>query len=100
METARLFWEINMDVPQKTLPQKTADQIIDYVVENHLKPGEKLPTEKELSARLCVSRSVMREALSILATMHIIRAVHGKTRKCHYAQFLSGIYAAGICQYR
>lgn len=77
MKTARLFWEINMDVPQKTLPQKTADQIIDYVVENHLKPGEKLPTEKELSARLCVSRSVMREALSILATMHIIRAVQG-----------------------
>ena len=63
-----------MEVPQKTLPQKTADRIIDYIVENQLPPGGKLPTEKDLSAMLCVSRSVMREALSILSTMHIIRS--------------------------
>lgn len=66
-----------MEVPQKTLPQKTADRIIDYIVENQLPPGGKLPTEKDLSAMLCVSRSVMREALSILSTMHIIRMVQG-----------------------
>ena len=66
-----------MEDLQKTLPQKTADQIIDYIVAHHLKPGEKLPTEKALSMQLCVSRSVMREALSILATMHIIRMVQG-----------------------
>ena len=66
-----------MTVLQKTLPQKTADQIIDYIVQNQLAPGEKLPTEKVLSTMLCVSRSVIREALSILGTMHIIRMIQG-----------------------
>lgn len=62
---------------QKTLAQKTADQVIDHIVQNSLKPGDKLPTEKKLAALMCVSRSVVREALSILATMHIIRLVQG-----------------------
>lgn len=62
---------------QKTLAQKMADQIIDYIAANGLKPGDKLPTEKKLTALMCVSRGVVREALSILATMHIIRLVHG-----------------------
>ncbi len=66
-----------MDDTQKTLPQKTADKVISFIVEKGLKPGEKLPTEKELAGLMCVSRSVVREALSILATMHIIRLVQG-----------------------
>ena len=62
---------------QKTLAQKTADHVIDYIVQNGLKPGDKLPTEKKLTTLMCVSRSVVREALSILATMHIVRLVQG-----------------------
>lgn len=62
---------------QKTLAQKTADQVIDFIVKQGLKPRDKLPTEKELTALMCVSRGVVREALSILATMHIIRLVQG-----------------------
>ena len=66
-----------MEGPKKTLAQKTADQVIDYIVQHGLNPGDKLPTELKLSSLMCVSRGVMREALSILATMRIIRLVQG-----------------------
>ena len=62
---------------QETLAQKTAAQIIDLILKEKFHPGSKLPTEKELTAAMCVSRGVVREALSILATMHIVRLVHG-----------------------
>ena len=66
-----------MEKNQKTLAQKTADRVLDYIVQNRLNPGDRLPTEKNLTSLMCVSRSVVREALSILATMHIIRLVQG-----------------------
>lgn len=66
-----------MEISQRAPVQKILDQIIDHIVKNGLKPGDKLPTEKELTAILCTSRSVLREVLSILAAMHIIRIVQG-----------------------
>ncbi len=61
----------------KTLAQKTSDDIIEYIIRNNLKPGDKLPKERELTQILCVSRSAVREALCILSTMHIVRLVQG-----------------------
>ncbi|MDD4679980.1 MAG: GntR family transcriptional regulator, partial [Clostridia bacterium] len=38
-------------------------QIMDNIKKGELKPGDKLPTERELASQLNVSRTAIREAL-------------------------------------
>jgi GntR family transcriptional repressor for pyruvate dehydrogenase complex len=40
-------------------------------------PGDQLPSERELSAQMGVSRSVVREALGRLASLGLVRSMHG-----------------------
>ncbi len=40
-------------------------------------PGDLLPSEREISASMGVSRSVVREALGRLASLGLVRSVHG-----------------------
>jgi DNA-binding FadR family transcriptional regulator len=42
-----------------------------------LAPGDRLPSEREISAVLGVSRSVVREALGRLASLGLVSSVHG-----------------------
>src|SRR5918994_6765271 len=48
-----------------------------YIVDNSLRPGDRLPTERELIQQLGVSRSVLREALRELQAQRMIVARHG-----------------------
>ncbi|MBQ9500592.1 MAG: FadR family transcriptional regulator [Lentisphaeria bacterium] len=50
----------------------TIDAIGNYIRDNKLKEGAPLPTELELSSRLGVSRSILREALRHFRTLGII----------------------------
>src|SRR5207245_5423044 len=54
-----------------------ANQFEQQILAGELAPGELLPSERELSARLNVSRSVVREALGRLASLGLVRSVHG-----------------------
>ncbi|MFH5181832.1 FadR/GntR family transcriptional regulator [Paenibacillus sp. TAB 01] len=65
-------------VKRETMSKQVVDQIIELLRSGQLKPGDKLPTESELSEKLFVSRPVLREALSSLETMGMI---HRKTRE-------------------
>lgn len=56
----------------KKIYEEIVQQIKDLVYEGNLKPGDRLPSERELSERLNVSRASVREALSALAAMGII----------------------------
>lgn len=47
-------------------------QIMDNIKKGELKPGDKLPTERELASQLNVSRTAIREALRSLETMGVI----------------------------
>ncbi len=47
-------------------------QIIDSIKSGELKPGDKLPTERELALQLNVSRTAIREALRSLEIMGVI----------------------------
>lgn len=53
-------------------------KIKDYVAENRLQPGDKLPTERDLAAALGVSRPVIREALGTLEALGYIYKKRGK----------------------
>jgi GntR family transcriptional regulator, transcriptional repressor for pyruvate dehydrogenase complex len=55
-----------------------AEQILELISESELRPGDRMPTEKELAERLGASRSVVREAVKILSAIGRVRAHKGR----------------------
>src|SRR5687768_1499337 len=55
-----------------------AEQILQFIAELRLKPGDRMPTENELAARLGTSRTVVREAVKILSAIGRVRAQKGR----------------------
>ncbi|HSK99202.1 MAG TPA: FadR/GntR family transcriptional regulator [Rubrobacteraceae bacterium] len=64
--------------PRTRLRDRAAEQLLDLVVSGGLSPGERLPPERELCARLEVSRTVVREALNLLEARGLISIEHGR----------------------
>ena len=64
---------------KKSVPEEIVKEILQMIQRGDLKPGDQLPTERELMEQLGVSRSSVREALSALSIMNIIiiRQGHG-----------------------
>jgi GntR family transcriptional repressor for pyruvate dehydrogenase complex len=67
------------------LSERIAERLISMIAERQLKPGDKLPSERELSAMMQVSRPALREALRGLAMMKIVEIRQG-----------SGTYVASL----
>ena len=63
--------------PRGTSSEQIATEIRRYIARNGLGPGERLGTEQELAREFGVSRPTLREALSLLAGTHLIRASRG-----------------------
>ncbi|MCY0881327.1 MAG: GntR family transcriptional regulator, partial [Firmicutes bacterium] len=61
-----------------TLYERTIDFIRRYIVENQLKPGDKLPTEGEFAQMVGVSLVTVRRALSELAQQGLIVREQGR----------------------
>ena len=55
-----------------TLAEDTAQAIIRYIIENRLKPGDKLPTEPIFMEKLGVGRGTLREGIKLLAARNIL----------------------------
>lgn len=64
-------------VKQQRVSNQIADQIRKMIVEGHLKNGDKLPSERDLSKRLGVGRISLREGLRILESMGVIETKYG-----------------------
>lgn len=47
------------------------------ILQGGLAPGDALPSERDISAQMGVSRTVVREALGRLASLGLVRSVHG-----------------------
>ena len=62
---------------QAKLPDIIAERIREYIIDEPIKVGEKLPTEKALSDKFSVSRSTIREAMKILEAGNIVEIRHG-----------------------
>lgn len=64
-------------INHRSLPEKTADAIIDYIRTSDLRAGEKLPNENELSVIFEVSRNTIRAAIKLLVQKDVIEVQRG-----------------------
>ena len=62
---------------EKSLPQKISEDIITFILEEKLQPGDKLPNETVLSEHLNAGRSSIREAMKLLASRNIVTIRQG-----------------------
>jgi GntR family transcriptional repressor for pyruvate dehydrogenase complex len=58
--------------------EQVIEQIISTIEAGHLKPGEQLPSEKDLAVRFAVGRSSVREAMRTLVVMGYLEVFQGK----------------------
>src|SRR3546814_4384341 len=63
---------------KKNIPQQIVNQIQEHIAAQRLKSGDQLPSERELSTLLNVSRSAVREAVKILVSIEILEVKHGR----------------------
>jgi len=59
------------------LPERIAARLISLIGERQLRPGDKLPPERDLAATMQVSRPSLREALRALAMLNIVEIRQG-----------------------
>ncbi|MCI1859547.1 MAG: FadR family transcriptional regulator [Sporolactobacillus sp.] len=60
-----------------TVPKKIVEEIKTLILEKKLKPGDKLPPERELSRQFNVSRNTVRESYKVLSTLGYIEIKQG-----------------------
>jgi len=65
-------------VKEKKVYEKIIDQIEEMISKGQLKKGDKLPSERELTKTLEVSRASLREAFSALKMIGLIERHHGQ----------------------
>lgn len=64
-------------VPQEPASSEVAKALMDYIFSGQVAPGEKLPSERQLSESFGVGRSVVREGLKSLGLLGLIEFRHG-----------------------
>ena len=64
-------------VLRSRLYEQVADQITSWINENGLRPGDRLPPERELAQRLGVSRATLSQALVALEVIGVVVVRHG-----------------------
>lgn len=64
-------------VPHQRTAEAAAHQIEGLILNGVLRPGDRLPSERDLAERMDVSRPVLREALKSLETRELIASRHG-----------------------
>jgi len=65
-------------VKRTSVGEAVIAEVRDAIARGDLKPGDQLPPERELAARLGVSRLAMREGLKVLAAMGLVEARQGE----------------------
>lgn len=62
----------------QSAPEQIADRILAAIAVGILYPGDKLPSERELSTMLEVSRTTLRQAISRLSALGVLEAWRGR----------------------
>jgi GntR family transcriptional regulator len=64
--------------PDRGLVEAVRRRLLEEISSGELRPGDRLGTERELAARLSVSRSTLRQVLAVLAQAGTVRRVPGR----------------------
>jgi GntR family transcriptional repressor for pyruvate dehydrogenase complex len=64
-------------IGRKAVSELVVQRILDLIKNGQLTPGEKLPSERDLSGILDVSRPTIREALRALSILGVLEIRHG-----------------------
>jgi len=64
-------------IPHHSLVETIAGQLASWLLDGSLRPGDRLPSERELMPRLAVTRATLREALTALSESDLIEARPG-----------------------
>ena len=70
--------------------QRIVEQVEDALVRGDLRPGQRLPSERELVSQFEVSRSTVREALRVLESNGVVRSRPGDPNGPEVLPFSSG----------
>lgn len=71
MKNIDIFREIEFEKPV----DKIIDQIRNLIISGHLKPGDKLPSERQLSERIGLGRTYVRDAIKRLEFYGILKTL-------------------------
>jgi len=63
---------------QPTLVERIAQALIRYIAAQGLRPGDRLPSERQLVQMVGASRLPLREAISVLKGLGVLEVKHGK----------------------
>ncbi len=69
--------QFDFPLQRNKLYEQVADQIQELIVAESLRPGDKLPCERDLAQRLGVSRTVIREAIRVLCVRGLVTVKAG-----------------------
>lgn len=73
-------------IRKRTIPDEIIDQILSIILTGELKPGDRLPSERQLCESFNVGRNSVREALKSLENLGIIRRETTGTIVCPFEE--------------
>lgn len=59
-------------IPRLTITDQIVERITAFILDERMRPGDKLPSERELMVRLGVGRSSLREAIKTLSAIGVV----------------------------
>lgn len=65
-------------VTRRLIPHETVDRLQGMIQNGQFGPDERLPSQRELSEKLGISRPSLREAISVLETIGLVRVEVGR----------------------
>src|ERR1700737_4546150 len=74
-QTVTMRWVSRMNISpvrRMRVPEEIVDQIRGLIASGQLRPGDQLPSERELAEQFQVSRASIREALTALQVMGLL----------------------------
>ncbi|MEW9670877.1 FadR/GntR family transcriptional regulator [Ammoniphilus sp. 3BR4] len=85
-------------VGRTTLTQEVVNQLAELIMKGAWKPGDRIPSEKELAARFGVGRSTIREALQSLVVIGVLETRAGGRSYVQEptSELLSGAFHWGL----
>ncbi len=81
-----------LQVRRESLSEQVAEKIQQFIIQGQLRPGDRLPPERELGEQLGVSRTVIREATKQLQERGLLKVLTGS------GTYVSKIDPAAISQ--